>query len=86
MQGGLTALQDASEEREFAVMNRATRIEFFEAPSDGHARLNIPNRQVSNRIVPMLHQATLQEFRNYQQLLIEQSIVHLGAMFAVWSN
>ena len=86
MQGGLTALQDASGEREFAVMNRETRIEFFEVPSDGHARLNIPNRQVSNRIVPMLPQATQQEFRNFQPLLIEQSIVHLDAMFAIGSN
>ena len=86
MLGGLMALQDASGEREFALPNRETKIEFFEVPSDDHARLNIPNRQVSNRNAPMLLQAMLQEFRNFQPLLIEQSIVHSGAMFVTWSN
>ena len=86
MLGGLKGLQDGEEETKHSCSNRAMRIEFSLVPSGDHAVLRIPNRPVSNRIEPMLHQAIEQGCRNSQPWLRGQSVERLDATSAIGLN
>ena len=86
MLGGLKGLQDGEEETKHSCLNQVRRIVSFAVPNGDHAVLRTPNRPVSIRIEPKLHQAIEQGCRNSQPWLRGQSVERLDATSAIGLN